>query len=482
MILMMVAGASYSRSHHRCKIQKLNSIYLKSSGTAAKAIETFNAYGLAMSHTWAYRGVESLARTSRISLLKDIKTFQFRASHDNLNMKHITYEQRVNNPNRFDSGTAATIYVIEDPKAIVPDSRAYHERWAVHCKTPISYKDILVLEKAAEPRLRNQHIFMILKVLLDSPAFDINNYEHKDNTLLSPLSPVSQLPTGPEYAICQYMLDTIHVEEASYDGNERCLAEWFRQLKILLDSNKQDVSLNRLIVWIGDQLTISRIRGLKKLHGFDDNAWERLEHIVEQFGWLHAQFAEEHSIHKQYYGTSSSFGLKHAFNLLKYKGLGDPSISGPFHQRLQDSLYTVADARFRDLWRQVGKVETISDLKTKSPTQLLDMAADIFDNYASSGALLKHRTRSEGNQDELLDQSIQFNRDILNYLDMDNAMRTGDVGRMENLLPRLLYRFVGGASSNYTTELLELLQGLHQEWTPELKYRHDSCFLPYVSM
>jgi hypothetical protein len=41
---------------------------------------------------------------------------------------------------------------------------------------------------------------------------------------------------------------------------------------------------------------------------------------------------------------------------------------------------------------------------------------------------------------------------------------------MQDLLPTLLFRFAGGGNSKYTIEVLELLQGLNREWTPELKY------------
>jgi hypothetical protein len=37
------------------------------------------------------------------------------------------------------------------------------------------------------------------------------------------------------------------------------------------------------------------------------------------------------------------------------------------------------------------------------------------------------------------------------------------------MLPHLLFRFIGGRNSNYATEILELLQGLHREWTPEVR-------------
>ena len=60
-------------------------------------------------------------------------------------------------------------------------------------------------------------------------------------------------------------------------------------------------------------------------------------------------------------------------------------------------------------------------------------------------------------------------RDLLDYVNFDAAIKTGDVGFLQDILPRLLFRFIGGKNKNYAIEILELLQGLHREWPPDLK-------------
>lgn len=64
---------------------------------------------------------------------------------------------------------------------------------------------------------------------------------------------------------------------------------------------------------------------------------------------------------------------------------------------------------------------------------------------------------------------VQFNHDLLEYLELDTAIKVGDVGRMEDMLPRLLLRFVGGNNNKYAIEILELLQGLNREWSEDVK-------------
>jgi hypothetical protein len=131
------------------------------------------------------------------------------------------------------------------------------------------------------------------------------------------------------------MLNTVHIEEASYEGNDCVLSEWWHQLKLdTLDKQKQ-TGEEKMIVWVGDQLTVSRLRGLQKFRCDDLNSFERLAFLKETMGWFYAQIAFEHSLHSQYYNTQLGFGLTHMFDLLNRKGLHSPTVEGTFHHHLK---------------------------------------------------------------------------------------------------------------------------------------------------
>jgi hypothetical protein len=68
----------------------------------------------------------------------------------------------------------------------------------------------------------------------------------------------------------------------------------------------------------------------------------------------------------------------------------------------------------------------------------------------------------------VLTQAILWNKDILDYLTLNDAISSGDMGIIQDILPRLLFRFVGGTSSKYALEVLELIQGLYREWPKDL--------------
>ncbi|KLO19327.1 hypothetical protein SCHPADRAFT_813256, partial [Schizopora paradoxa] len=58
------------------------------------------------------------------------------------------------------------------------------------------------------------------------------------------------------------------------------------------------------------------------------------------------------------------------------------------------------------------------------------------------------------------------------------AVKTGDVGIMEAMLPHLLFRFVGGGHKKYSGEIIELLQMLNRELPPEVRtFVLENCWL-----
>jgi hypothetical protein len=459
---MMLAMAAFSRSHHLCKLQKLMTIYFKSCGLATKAIDTLHVLCITMSQKWSYNAIQTLSGRAHKAMAEDTTKHPWFGIHDNVNIAFKVYEQRLNNQSHFDSGTAGTIVVIKDPACIIPDYTASRVAFVEGVNNPVTFRDIIQLESKASGRLKASAVHLVLKFLIDAPEFEFNEYKYSDNAIFSRPASTFQLATGRATATCQYMLDLLHIDEVSYEGNDRVLEEWFRQLRL-------DPKGDQLVVWVGDQLTVSRIRGLKKFRCVDLNSHDRLEFLKPIFGWFHAQMAIEHSLHTQYWGTRAGHGLVHAFELLNRKGLTSPSIQGVFHQNIKEGLTHVAAARFRDVWCTVGDVESLKELNKLTPEQLEAMAIKIVHEYASVRAQNSISSKPGDERDDVLTQAILWNKDILDYLTLNDAISSGDVGTIHDILPRLLFRFVGGTNSKYALEVLELIQGLHREWPEDLR-------------
>jgi hypothetical protein len=208
------------------------SIYFKSCGVSGKAADTLYLWKICMNQKWIYGMLERMGEKNHKAMLRDIheRDLPFGGSHDNINLGFRVYEQRRDNKSRFDSGTAATIYTFSDPACVPPDPKAYQRKWQEGVKDPIESLDILDLEANGASKMSLQDNYIVLKILISSPEFDFKTYPHNSDPLFARPPPVQQLPTGPEHALRQYMLDTAHLEEASLTGNDKCIAEWLKQV------------------------------------------------------------------------------------------------------------------------------------------------------------------------------------------------------------------------------------------------------------
>ena len=159
----------------------------------------------------------------------------------------------------------------------------------------------------------------------------------------------------------------------------------------------------------------------------------------------------------------------HAFTVLERKGLHTIQTHRPFYQQLHDAIYHVTKARIRDCWRVISWTDNLADLREKKPEDLYKFATEIVDQLLSSSAVEQMDLQPEDEHDEIFQQASLWNCDALHYVDLNKAIRNGDVRIMKQMLPYLLFHFAGGKNSKYTIEILELLQCLHWKWTPDVK-------------
>ncbi|KAF8064098.1 hypothetical protein FPV67DRAFT_1420267 [Lyophyllum atratum] len=473
-VLTILSMLSYSRSHHRCRLQKLLAIYLKFRGILAKGFDTLHAMALTMSHKWTANVVGRISKHCMEKVKTAMEHHAWVISDDNVTIPFRVFSQRLDNKGEFGNGTAATVYIKPDaPPLSEQVNQDLKNHRAEGLKKPLTEIEIFDLAQEAYPQIMTHTEYQVLRFLLDAPDFELKTYEGRDSQALKAPPPVNQLPSGPDHITLQYLRGTVNIPEASYEDHERLIDEWFGQLGWKsLPGEKMKLAMQKVVAWVGDQLTVDRLRGLFKFRAEDENSYERLDFMVLAFGWLHLQMAFANSLHKQYLGTSRGRGLRQAFELLTRKGLTKIMTQGPFHHDLEEALYHVAEAHLREDWLLVGGVETLGELRKCSPEKLAKLAAEIVRHHASSEALddMDQETKAGASMDEQKRQVVMWNRDILQYIVLDQAIRHGDVGLMESFLPTLFFRFVGGGNGNYANETLELLQGLHREWPAEVRY------------
>ncbi|TFK18135.1 hypothetical protein FA15DRAFT_731225 [Coprinopsis marcescibilis] len=329
-IFTIISMMVYSQSHHHNRLQKLLAIYLKFRRISAKGFNTLHSMGLTMSHKWACNIVESMSRQAGEEMLKKMEEFMWVSSYDNVNIPFQVFSQRLDNQRELGTGTAATVYIKRDaPKLSDTLNQLLKEQWARGIKNPLTAADILNLNSKDYPKVHAQMKHAMLRILLDSPEFELSTYsERTSDELKSPL-PINPLPVGCEHATLQYLLGTVDIPEASYEDHSRLLTAWFEQLGFKTTAEKVQLAMKKIIAWIGDQLTVDRLRHLFTFRADNNNLFERLDFSVFIFGWLHLQMAFAKSLHAQYLGTSKGWGLGQAFELLNKKGLFSTMTQGP---------------------------------------------------------------------------------------------------------------------------------------------------------
>ncbi|KAJ7159879.1 hypothetical protein C8R43DRAFT_1124238 [Mycena crocata] len=478
-VLNMISQVHYSRSNRRGRVAKIWSIYLRACGLSARAFDALHALGIVMSHKWTANAVGTLSDRAMAMVQKLIHEYPWIVSHDNVNFPLRVYSQRLNNQSQFISGCAYTVWILPLRAALPLDTNRILQTFrAANCLQPFNFELALYGNEEADDRMEAFDQHYVLSLVLDSP--DFKDYRHRRHSLFNPPPPVFQLEGGPENAIRGFILKTSTKEEASYDGTLDVMDDTFQQLLLNTKDEQMRTAIERIIAWLGDQLTIERLRGLWKFRHEDHNSFDRLDYMIPVFGWFHLVMAFANSIHKQYLGTSAAVGsLRQAFDILKRKGLITQSTKGPFWHNLDEAIHHISEAHFRACWLDAANVDNLAALKDKSPQELKDLAATVIKNYASREKLNEIDDIPDAkDRDGVYRQWTMFATDILPYLQLRQAIKSGDVGRMEDFIPMLLFRFAGGGNSKYAIEMLELLQGLHCEWPENLrKYIKEFCWL-----
>lgn len=378
---------SYMRSHNRCRLQKLLSLYFYFKGVSAKGFDTLHALGITMSHKWTANAVERITRQCMKEVKNKLDIRPWFISHDNINIP-FRVSQRLENRNELGNGTAATVYVKPNEPPLSDGLNALlREQRAEGLQNPLTEEFIWELAATSYTHVQENAVYQVLRLLLESDAFDLSSYSGKDSDFLKPPPALDQLPTGTENKTLQYLLGTVDIPESSYEGNARLIDEFLRQLGVDNDERRRKFGMEKTVPWVGDQLTMDRLRGLFRYRAEDENAYNRLDYMAPVFGWFHLEMAYAGSLHKQYYGTTRSRGLQHAFILLQKKGLAKQQIKGPFHHDLDEAIYHIAEAHFRVDFLELAHVEKISDLRRKSPDELYRLAKTIVEKRASSQAL-----------------------------------------------------------------------------------------------
>jgi hypothetical protein len=383
----------HQRSADYSELQKLLSIWFKAKAVPAKAFDLLQSFGLCMSYSWSNNTVLSIRNNAIADMREHVKENPFMVLYDNVRLKFAADSQRSNNQDHKENGTAATVIILpSSSKAILRNWKEHRREMErqhaarVIAQGPIAQcitLEALTTDHLRRARLRECGVHHIMNVLLRHPAF--SKYLHHRHQSLQPPKMRFQLPTGPEHRTKQFMLSTMPLEEASYNGNLQVVEEIMKQVEA--DQEKERVGLEIGVPYAGDNLTIARLRGLLNMRSEDRNSYDRWEWMILIPGWFHINMATGVSIWKNYRGTTKSYGLARAVKMLKRKGFNQDK---PYWHHLDKLIEHLWTAHTLDGWLEVSGQKTLESLAEwasaqDDPSSLLAKASEVRFRSGSAG-------------------------------------------------------------------------------------------------
>ncbi|CAE6434701.1 unnamed protein product [Rhizoctonia solani] len=152
------------------------------------------------------------------------------------------------------------------------------------------------------------HLFDILRAI---PEF-------KDIPILSH----PELFRPPGFHDLEKRMDEMHMprvrpyDESTYAGSIQGLRDFLQQLGFNVEDKIIKMTLEMMIPWIGDQLTIARLRGLQWQHQEEPNGYDRLDPFIFIFGWFHALMCLSSAAFENHRGSVAGLGFQHSVLVL----------------------------------------------------------------------------------------------------------------------------------------------------------------------
>ncbi|KAG8710472.1 hypothetical protein FRC08_017120 [Ceratobasidium sp. 394] len=309
-----IAGISYETSQlSNNNFQKLLSIYFHAEHVPKAVVELLHRCNLCMSYSWTTKSVSQLAQEVRKTIVELARTRPIMECHDNILFKFPVRSQRGNRQTVTDNGTAITMIVLpesarsafEDPEAIRALRQRLESSCALGTAVSLSWSDLS--DPQCHARVFSHRLYHLFDILRSIPGIS------QTGVLADPLlrHPPSwhTLPSGPEHRTQMFMLATRPIDETTYAGNLQVLEDALHQMGLDTGDHLVCLTLERMLAWAGDDMTIQRCRLLQWFRQIERNGRDRLDSFIFIFAWLHALMCLVHAIFECGRGSAAGLGF-----------------------------------------------------------------------------------------------------------------------------------------------------------------------------
>ncbi|KAG1859548.1 hypothetical protein DFJ58DRAFT_726268 [Suillus subalutaceus] len=277
------------------------------------------------------------------------------------------------------------------------------------------------------------HIRRIL--VEDSGLFD--HYRERlgspDVVLQIPLQKTNQIP-------CQVM----KIKQSTTDGNMEVMENLLKQGGIGDPKDDSfdpvhDVDMSEYVLFIHDDLlTKEQLDTVRRLQQIENTPKNRFQYLISLPSLFHYKMACADAIWRTYIQPKDSRGDHNS--LYEHIGCLQPKdalkfISKPGFRRMHEVIHHDLTILMLDCWRvkvkkKNGQITTLELFASSQPTwdELIQMSYNIVVNYMVAGSNLRQAcSKAVDERDKQFENQILRNCDELLYVDLCQAMNSGDI-------------------------------------------------------
>ncbi|QRV84918.1 hypothetical protein RhiJN_12934 [Ceratobasidium sp. AG-Ba] len=448
--------------------------YLYSSGVHAATINVLNRLGLGVSYSTLLESLSTLNRSCTERFRSVVARCESLFVWDNDNFEDQPAEQRIKNAGSFESGTASTVVELHPPPGCGPeiidealDLDKYLE--SVENAPDLELSDIIpTLED--EQNLRNEFVYETINIVVEHAGEVFKRFKKPNETLRPLIQPLLPLRVSKAYP-----LPTLHIEQASANGNATVIEE----LRRITQIDKSELFKRRLCLATGDLLTISRllsVRDVRTLYmrtpvHIKDKV-DNLSYLVPLTSLFHIRITAVNRILHTHFGKPNArpkdgpASLWRHNEILKRKNI--PVGQAFKYRTVQDLTFHSLYARLLDIVRIESGSESLQCFGLRLAKLSDDEAWEQLKSVVST-AITRFTTPEEAGTDDVLRNSILFIRDALLFRCFVTSVKCGNMAMIELILKVWATLFRGSGRSQYVSELLRLRHNLVHAWPKPLR-------------
>ncbi|KAF9016871.1 hypothetical protein BGZ52_005527, partial [Haplosporangium bisporale] len=444
----------HCQSQRHNYFQRIMGIFFHASGCSKDIINTLAKAHICVSYDSTLAAISALTEDAIGIVREAVLKNNWYIIYDNINLFMTVTDQRVDNADTQINGATATIVPGKD---LGIADKPYNPQAA------LTLDDFLPDDQAVKDATIAFRFYLV----------DVLQRHHSTYKRIS-MPPIREIRSLPLEQSITYPIPAMEIDQSSVEGNLEIL-KFIIACTLVLPATYFDNG-KRIIVG-GDQLSVSRVETVKRCVDDDVTAFDRMEWALPALQLFHLQMNLCSLMVKTYFGESDKPGsLSFYVARLKRKRISEGSSS--FHAA-DELLRNVFDGMVLRLWKEelgIDSSKTLDELGANQDTTT--MLNQVF--TAAEAIRARYLVRPEANRKAYGNANTNaalFIRDMLVYIELGDAIKQGDVGRIEAVLMPITVMFQAGGTKNYANLLLRLAFDIRHTWT---ELRTDAIFSSWL--